>query len=166
MKKRFGIDCQTVMDAVYNSEGANSLPVLVQARIKLHVLFCSVCAGELKDLRRLEEVMKSGFFPPSPEFEGLIMERLHNEAYLNETFLEETDAPAGFTFRGWVITGFFILLSLGSSFFGVNFIQVARAEGLSFLLPVGLTVGIVVTGYVLFFIASHLKELSTRFRLR
>ena len=162
MKKRFGVDCRTVMDAVYESENESFLPVLTQVAIWLHLLFCPDCAGELRDLQRLEEIMKTDFFPASPDFEDLLMEHIYEESYLED----ESDAPAGFSFRLWVIIGFFILLSLASSFFGVNFIQIAKAEGLSFLLPVGLTVGIILTCYGALFIASHLKELSTRFRLR
>jgi hypothetical protein len=79
---------------------------------------------------------------------------------------EKTDAPAGFSLRGWVLIGFFVLLSLSSSFFGLNFMEIADAEGLSFLLPVGLTIGMVLTCYGALFIGSHLNELSTRFRLR
>jgi hypothetical protein len=36
---------------------------------------------------------------------------------------------------------------------------------MSFLLPVGITVGIVLTSYGALFIGGHLKELSERFRL-
>jgi hypothetical protein len=79
---------------------------------------------------------------------------------------EKTAVPAGFSFRGWVFIGFFMLISLSSSFFGMNFTEIANAEGLSFLLPIGLTIGMVVTCYGALFIGSHLDELSTRFRLR
>jgi hypothetical protein len=100
--------------------------------------------------------------PPSPDFEDMLMERL----YAENDVTRETDAPTGFSFRLWVIIGFFVLLSLSSSFFGVNFVEIANSEGLSFLLPVGLTIGMVVTCYGALFIGSHLKELSSRFRLR
>jgi hypothetical protein len=106
--------------------------------------------------------MKTDFLPPSPDFADHLMECVYEETGMEE----KTDAPAGFSFRGWVIIGFFVLFSLSSSFFGVNFVEIADAEGLSFLLPVGLTVGMVVTCYGALFIGSHLKELSSRFRLR
>ena len=150
------------MDTVYMSDKDDFLPILTQIRMALHLLFCPTCAGELRNLRRLEETMKNDFFPSSPHFEDIIMERLFKEADMEE----KTDAPAGFSFRGWVIIGFFVLLSLSSAFFGGNFVQIAASEGSSFLLPVGLTIGTVLTCYGALFIGSHLNELSERFRLR
>ena len=160
MKKSFLMDCQSVMDTVYQAEKDSSLPLLTQIRNSLHLLFCPDCFEELKNFRRLEEIMKTDYFPPVPDFEEALMERV----FMEET--EETEAPAGFSFRGWVIIGFFMLLSLSSSFFGINFIKIADAEGLSFLLPLGLTIGMALTCYGALFIGSHLKELSARFRLR
>jgi hypothetical protein len=90
------------------------------------------------------------------------MDRLDEETHSEE----EVAAQAGFSFRSWVIIGFFMLLALPSSFFGMNFVEIANAEGLSFLLPVGITIGIVVTCYGALFIGSHLKELSNRFGIR
>ena len=148
------------MDAV-DSSSLDELPLFTRIRIELHLLFCPNCAEELKNLRRLEEIMKTDFLPSCPDFEEPVMERLYEEIALEEN----TDAPAGFSLRGWVLIGFFMLLSLSSSFFGIGFGAIANEEGLSFLLPVGLTIGMVLTCYGALFIASHLKELSTRFGL-
>jgi len=150
------------MDAIDLSEKDEFLPLLTRLRIELHLLFCPECTRELRNLQCLEEIMKTDFIPNSPDFEKPVMECLYEEADPEE----KIDAPAGFSFRGWVLIGFFVLLSLSSSFFGISFGVIANEEGLSFLLPVGITIGIVLTCYGAFFIASHLKELSTRFRLR
>jgi hypothetical protein len=150
------------MDAVDLSEKDDFLPLLTRVRIELHLLFCPDCARELRDLRYLEEIMKTDFIPPCPDFEEPVMECLYKEVDPEE----KIDAPTGFSFRGWVLIGFFVLLSLSSSFFGINFGIIANEEGLSFLLPVGITIGLVLTCYGAFFIGSHLKELSTRFGLR
>ena len=115
----------------------------------------------LRNLQHVEEIMKTDFHPPSPGLEGLIMERLYQES-ADEVM---SDAPTVFSFRGWVIIGFFVLLSLSSAFLGMDFVEIADSEGLSFLLPVGLTIGIVLTGYGALFIGSHLKSLSIRFGL-
>ena len=162
MKRHFLINCHTVLDAIYEFEKDSSLPFLTQIKIKLHLLFCHGCAEELRIFQRLKKIMETDFFPSSPHFEDLLMERLFKENY----FEEKNNSPAGFSLRGWVIIGFFVLLSLSSSFFGVNFILVAASEGISFLLPAGITVGMVVTCYGALFIGSHLKEFSIRFRLR
>ena len=161
MKKYFLMDCHDVLDTVYEAEKDSSLSIFTQIRIGFHLLFCPACSVEIRNLRHLEEIMKTDFLPPAPDFEECLMERLFEEG-----IAEETDAPAGFSFRGWVIIGFFVLLSLSSAFFGVDFVKIADAEGLSFLLPLGITIGIVLTCYGALFIGSHLKELSTRFRLR
>ena len=164
MKRNFLIDCNDVMDIVCESDKDNSLPVLTQLRVNLHLLFCSDCGREVKNFEKIEEIMRTDFIPPSPDFGELLMERLDKEAYDNEMYMEERmDAPTGFSFRSWVIIGFFMLLSLPSSFLGMNFVEIANSEGLSFLLPVGITVGMVVTCYGALFIGSHLKELSSRF---
>lgn len=166
MKERFWMDCNTVIDTAYRAEKDeedSSLSILDQIRIRFHLLFCHDCSYELRNLLNLEKLMKTGFFPPSPDFGDLIMQRLPEE---ETAAREKVDAPAGFSFRGWVVIGFFMLFSLSSAFFGMNFVEIANAEGLSFLLPVGLTIGLVVTCYGAFFIGSHLKELSSRFGLR
>jgi len=162
MRKYFLMDCQTVLDTVYENEKGDSLPFLIQARIWFHLLFCPDCSRETRNFHSLEEIMKNDFLPPSPGLEEIVMERLYSENEISA----ETDAPTGFSFRFWVIIGFFVLFSLSSSFFGINFVKIANSEGLSFLLPVGITVGIVLTCYGALFIGSHLKELSSRFRLR
>ena len=150
------------MDTVYESEKDSFLPVLTQLRMWFHLLLCPRCSEELRNLRRLEDIMRNDFLPTSPNLDKIIMERLYEKTGI----AEKADTPAGFSFRLWVIIGFFVLLSLSTTFFGMDFAEIADAEGLSFLLPVGLTIGMVVTCYGALFIGSHLKELSTRFKLR
>ena len=162
MKNFFWMNCQDVMNVFFESEKDSSLPILTQIRLGFHLLFCPDCAFEQKNLQFLKEIMETDFFPPAPELEDHLMIRIHAEAALEGG----TGHAVGFSFRGWVIIGFFMLLSLASSFFGMNFIKIANAEGLSFLLPVGLTIGMVLTCYGALFIGSHLKELSARFGLR
>ena len=161
MEKHFLMDCKTVLNACYESADDGSLPLLTKIRVGLHLLFCPSCPVELKHLRCIEEVMKTDFFPFSPGFENVVMECL-----LEDETKGSTDIPAGFSIRLWVAIGFFVLLSLSTSFFGMDFIRIANAEGLSFLLPVGITIGVVLTCYGALFIGSHLEELSNRFRLR
>jgi hypothetical protein len=110
--------------------------------------------------------MKTDFLPPSPGFEEQLMQRIYEEISEEEKIDASALPTAGFSFRGWVIIGFFVLLSLSSSFFCFFFVEIAKSEGSSFLLPVGLTIGMVLTCYGALFIGSHLKELSNRFRLR
>jgi hypothetical protein len=149
------------MDRVYDSMGEEPLSPFVRGELALHLFFCPRCAGELRKLEEAETLMRTGFFPPAPAIEESLMDRILEEEGREEVF----DAPTGVSFRGWVITGFVVLISLSSSFFGMNFTVVADAQGPSFLLPLGITIGAVLTGYGALFIGSHLKELSARFRL-
>jgi hypothetical protein len=105
-------------------------------------------------------IMKEDFFPPSPELENSIMAKIESEQE------DEVYAVAGgLSTHGWVIAGVVILISLVTVFFGLDFQHLALESGMSFVLPMGITVGIVLTTYGALFIGSHLKELSERFGL-
>jgi hypothetical protein len=171
------MNCQEVMDKVYEFEGNASLPegacsVFTQLRIQLHLFHCSHCAGEIERLKSARYLMKESFFPPSPgELEERIMRSIgleEPESYPEIAFRENGafgENDAGVSFRSWVVTGLIILISLSTSFLGMDFIKVASHWGSSFLLPIGLTIGAVVSAYGALFIGSHLKELSDRFNL-
>jgi hypothetical protein len=154
--------CRIIMDKVFESDGPFS--IWARLEILIHRLRCPRCARKIDALEMTRDFMKTGFFPPSPGFEEPVMAALRDAE-----FLEVHDAAPdihGVSFRSWVITGIIIVVSLSASFFGLDFAEISANHGLSFLLPVGLTMGIVVTGYGALFIGSHLKELSARFRLR
>jgi hypothetical protein len=151
-----------VSEEILETAGEGSLPFLTQLRINIHLFFCSRCIDEVKKMELLRSVMINDFFPPDPGFEDAIMQKISVESI---DVPSARDAPAGLSLRSWVIIGCFVLLSLSTTFFGMDFIDVADAQGSSFLLPVGITIGVVLTGYGAFFIGSHLKELSSRFRI-
>jgi hypothetical protein len=159
--------CCHGIDQIIESSGDEQFPLFIRIRIFLHLLFCHECAEKAKNFEVLRELMRTDFFPPSPELEEAIMAKLMEgeDQDAAEFSGVVSDAPGGVSTLGWVIIGFFILISLATSFFGSGFIKVANAEGSSFLLPVGLTIGAVLTAYGVLFIGSHLKELSARFRL-
>jgi anti-sigma factor RsiW len=157
------MNCQAVLDKIIESQGDDSLSRGAQIKMAVHLFFCPRCAAELKKFEAARNVLKTDFFAPPPNLEDAILERIYEDAW--ETAEERYETPAGVSLRGWVITGLIVLFSLVSSFFGMDFEEVAASGGSSFLLPVGLTVGVVVTGYGALFIGSHLKELTARFRL-
>lgn len=157
--------CRAIMDEVYESLGGADMPLWRRLRIGLHCLGCPSCGEEISRLEAARDLMRTGFFPPSPALEDPVMSMIRAE-FEEELFPEEAEDPAGIPFRGWVITGFVILASLSLSFFGGDFAKIAAEEGSSFLLPLGLTIGAVITGYGALFIGTHLKELSHHFGLR
>jgi hypothetical protein len=164
IKSRF---CCHGIDQIIEYSGDEQVSLFIRVRIFLHLLFCRECAEKAKNFEALRELMRTDFFPPSPELEETIMAKLPegDEEETAEFSGMVPNVPGGVSTLGWVIIGFFILVSLATSFFGSGFVKVADAEGSSFLLPVGITIGAVLTAYGVLFIGSHLKELSARFRL-
>ncbi|GHV76259.1 hypothetical protein AGMMS49942_10800 [Spirochaetia bacterium] len=154
------MNCQEVMDRVYEFEGNTAPSFFTQLRIQLHLFHCSRCAGEIERLETARLFMQGSFFPPAPN--GL-EERIMRSISLEEP--ESYPEIAGVSFRSWVVTGLIILISLSTSFLGMDFSKVAAHWGSSFLLPIGITIGAVVSAYGALFIGSHLKELSDRFNL-
>ncbi|MDR1904136.1 MAG: hypothetical protein LBQ88_17855, partial [Treponema sp.] len=150
--------CREIRDKIIESSGDEDISLFVQIHIFLHILFCRDCAEKAKNFEVLRNIMKTDFFPPSPELVETIMAKLPKGE--DEEAAEfpgmAAGVPGGVSTLGWVIIGFFILISLATSFFGLGFSKVASAEGPSFLLPAGLTIGAVLTGYGALFIGSHL----------
>jgi hypothetical protein len=131
----------------------------------MHLIFCSACAKEAHKLELAETAMKD-FFPSPPaslDIEASIMEQIDA---LPEMPARDSEYVTGLSLRSWVIIGVFMLFSLTTTFFGMDFENVANSQGQAFLLPVGITVGAALTGYGALFIGSHLKELSEWFGLR
>ncbi|MDR0444031.1 MAG: peptidoglycan-binding protein [Treponema sp.] len=164
------MNCSKILDMVYEYSGEeeSSVPLLSQIQIWLHTLICPDCAQEIERFEVSREILREDFFPFSPGLEDSIMARVAAEEELPEasaTAGEIFAVPGGLSTRGWVIAGLIILVSLATVFFGLDFQKLAHETGMSFLLPVGITIGIVLTTYGALFIGSHLKELSERFGL-
>jgi len=163
------MNCSKILDSVYEYSGGDpdredSMPLFLQLQVWLHTIVCPNCAQEIERYEVTRDILREDFFPPSPELEEAIMAKVAEEDEQTETE-DLYAASGGLSFRGWAIAGIIILVSLATSFFGLDFQKVADETGISFMLPVGITIGIVLTTYGAFFIGSHLKELSERFDL-
>jgi len=155
--------CSKIIDMIYEDE---PIPYLNQLQIWVHVFFCPECAQKIERYESAKDILREDFFPPSCEMENSIMARIAIEDKETEVYENPAHAaPGGLSTRGWVIAGLVILISLVTAYFGFDFRSLANELGASFVLPVGITVGIVVTSYGAFFIGSHLKELTERFGL-
>jgi len=108
-------------------------------------------------IKLCEDLMRNDFFPPSPALEDSVMLLVNAE--------EELHPAGGFSTKGWIAAGLVMLVSLATAFFGFDFNRLALASGMSFMIPVGITIGIALSCYGALFIGSHLKELSERFGL-
>jgi hypothetical protein len=131
----------------------------------------------MDDYAAAREALRTDFFPPEngvPDLEESIMARIFAEPDIvnfgdygmMEDEGEQAHAEEGISLRGWVINGLIVFLSLSTSFFSLNFDKLAVSQDLSFLLPMGITIGLVLTVYCAVFIGSHIKELSEKFGLR
>lgn len=150
---------------VYESLGG-SIPILNQLQIWAHCLVCPDCSQEIERFEVSRDILREDFFPVSPGLENAIMARIaaEEEMQTNDE-IKNTAASGEFSTRGWVIAGLLIIVSFIAAFFGLDFQRLARESGMSFMLPMGITIGIVLTTYGALFIGSHLKELSERFGL-
>ena len=168
------MSCSKIWEMVYeysgddpqteSSQTSGLIPLFNQIRIWLHTLHCPDCAREIERYEMCRNIFREDFFPPSPGLEDSIMAAIAAEEKPTKT--EEIFAvPAGLSTRSWVIAGLVIFISLATVFFGLDFQKLALETGMSFLLPVGITIGIVLTTYGALFIGSHLKEFSERFGL-
>jgi hypothetical protein len=145
------MNCDKAMDALYEEWGTELLFSFARLGARLHLLRCPRCAAEAAGLRRARVLMRASLPSPPTELEERIMRSVNAEEQ-GEAYPE----VPGFSFRSWVVTGFVVLLSLSSSFFWKGAPP----------LPMGITVGAILTAYGAIFIGSHLKELSERFNLR
>jgi hypothetical protein len=152
-----------VINEIYNSSREEPLPFLVQLRQNMHLLFCPRCAEAVKIFDLLQDSANNDFFRPSPDITERVMKKIMDEAIAEEESGNSFSASGGFSVRGWIFAGCFLLLSLSTAFFGMDFGKLADDEGSRFLLPVGITIGAVLTGYCALFIGSHLKEFSSWF---
>ena len=165
MRSLLHTDCREAMDDFFGDGDDEISPLYRRLAVKMHLLLCPSCSQELRQFEICRDLLKSGFFPPSPSLDQKVMEQITMET-VNEISEAFPEAPGGFSFRTWVIIGFFIFISLTASFVGTDFIEAASISSSSFLVPLGITIGIMLTGYSAFFIGSHLKELSNHFKLR
>jgi hypothetical protein len=118
----------------------------------------------LKDSAALPSQISDYTYSSDINLEDAIMRTISRADFESRYQLDDSalEGPV-ISLRSWVLAGLFIMLSLPSAFFGVDFIKVVNIYGSSFLLPVALTIGAVVTLYGALFIATHVNELSEKF---
>ena len=156
------MNCERIMDMVYEQE---TMSLLGRLEIGLHLFLCPDCARKVERFELCQKIMREEFFPLSQGLEDTIMVAIAEEE--SEETLEAKGAtvPGGFSLGGWVFAGLVLLVSLTTIFFGMEFNNIALAAGMSFMIPIGITVGIVLTVYGALLIGSHLKKLSKHFGL-
>jgi len=161
------MNCEKILDKVYGYSEQNlhdSMPLLTRIRIGLHLFICSDCTRKIERYEVCKDILKNDFLPPSQYLEDTVMSLILSEEK-EKTNEEEVAITGGLSLRGWVIAGLIMLISLASIFLGFDFNTIAHNAGISFMIPIGIIVGIFLTSYGALFIVSHMKELSRRFGL-
>ena len=156
------MNCAKILDSYFADSEPQSL--FTRIHIGLHLLACPDCTRKIERFELCKDMLSNEFFPPSPCLEHTVMAMVAAEEG-KPLGAEEAEVSGGFSTRGWVIAGLVMLVSLATVFFGLDFNKVALAAGISFMVPIGITIGIALTCYGALFIGSHLKELTERFGL-
>jgi hypothetical protein len=155
------MSCAKILDIVYEQE---DMSLFNRIRVGLHLLVCPDCAQEVERFEVCRDILNNDFMFPAPDLENAVMSMISAE---EDGITEgcEAEVPGGFSTRGWIIAGLVMLVSLATVFLGLEFNKVAFIAGMSFTIPIGITIGIALTSYGALFIGSHLKMLSERFGL-
>jgi hypothetical protein len=151
------MSCEDILDKVYAYSGGdphNPMPFFTRISIGLHLVVCPDCAQEVERFQVCRDMLME---------DTVLAKMAPVEDVVSAGDGEEI--PTGFSTRGWVIAGLVMMVSLATAFFGLDFNKLAKEMGMSFLLPIGITIGLVLTVYGALFIGSHLKVLTERFRL-
>ena len=140
---------------------AKQASYVIRLRFAAHTLVCKVCAQKKQRLATAEQVLKTGFLPPPPPHctSAIMALVLAGE----ESALKENHEYV--SLRGWIIAGIVIVASLLSVYLNVDFGRIARTQGLAFLLPLGITIGAIITAYSAMFIGTHLDMLCEKLGL-
>ena len=157
------MNCEKVLDKVYEFSGEQEMPLMTRIGVGMHLLVCPDCVQEVERFEVCRDMLSSEFLPPAPVLEDAVMAMIAKEPEAPET--AATELSGGFSTRGWVIAGIVMLVSLATVFLGLDFNKIAVVFGMWFMIPIGITIGAVLTCYGAFFVSSHLKELSERFGL-
>ncbi|MCL2138529.1 MAG: peptidoglycan-binding protein [Treponema sp.] len=161
------MNCKKNLDRAYEffeQDFHNSITIFTRIKVGFHLLVCPDCARKIGRFEECKDIMSREFLPPSQNLENSVMAMIAAEE--GEAFnLEEIETLGGFSVRGWVIAGLVMLVSLTSAFFGIEFHNMALTNGISFMIPIGITIGIALSCYGAIFIGSHLKQFTQRFGL-
>jgi hypothetical protein len=159
------LDCRQIFAGFYDDNydgnddsGGIAEMLLFRLRRQTHLFLCPDCAREERRLKIASRLMENDFFPSAPDLSDSIMALVRNEE-IPLLSAERHTVPL----RGWVIAGFFLLLSLISAYFSGNILNIDTLKSSSYMLPAGIVVGMIVITYGSIFIGTHLDELRKKF---
>jgi hypothetical protein len=110
----------------------------------------------LHALQTASTLIKEDFFPPAENIADSVMAL----AQADEPLTGQSHELQSVSLRAWIITGFALLFSLSSAYLGIDYLTPIDTRTVNFMLPVGITVGGVITAFCAIFIGCHIKEFS------
>jgi anti-sigma factor RsiW len=151
------MNCNKVLDALYYSDG--HILFVKRLLIAFHIRHCPKCAAHADALQKAADCMREDFFPPAAVGTAdSVMAFIRDE----DAFAEPVHEQEALSLRVWVAAGLAILISLASAYLGIDYLTPADTRTINFMLPIGITVGAVITAFGAIFIGGHIKELSKR----
>ncbi|MDR1363215.1 MAG: hypothetical protein LBJ35_04115 [Spirochaetaceae bacterium] len=153
------MNCDKILDDLYYNEAGFSF--VKRVLIYFHSLHCPRCAAHRRALRVASDCMKDDFFPSAGNIAENIMSLIQAGDFTDDEVKRES-----MPFRAWIITGFAILVSLSSAYLGIDYLMPTSTHTVYFMLPLGITIGAVITAFAAIFIGCHITELSKWLGLR
>jgi hypothetical protein len=145
--------CDEKLDKILCAD--DDLSLVTRLQFFFHAFFCGHCHSVMKQYEDSRKLMKTGFFYETPDMSDIIM----NQILRDDTTLEDAEIHEWISFKKWIIGGCIILVSLVSAFFGFNFNAVAVSRDSSYMLSIGLVIGLIISIYGLLFIGTQMKQL-------
>ncbi len=147
--------CDEKLDKIFCADEDAPLSLISRTQFLFHTFFCDHCRTVMEQYEDSRELMKTEFFYDVPDMSDTIM----NQVFMEETIPEDVEIYEWISFKKWIIAGCIIVVSLASAFFGINFNAVAVSRDSSYMLSIGLVIGLIVSIYGLLFIGTQMKQL-------
>jgi hypothetical protein len=153
--KSNNMKCDEKLDKILCTDDDTTLSLFMRLQFYIHTFFCDHCRFVIHQYEDSAELMRNNFFYDTPDMSDNIMYQILN----NESISKDTEIHEWISFKKWIIAGCIIVVSLVSAFFGFNFNEVASSTDSSYMLSIGLVIGLIVSIYGLLFIGTQMKQL-------
>jgi hypothetical protein len=147
--------CDEKLDKILCADEDDVLSLATRIQFFFHTFFCDHCRSIMEQYEDSRELMRTDFFYEASDMSNEIM----NQVLSNETIPEDIEIHEWVSFKKWIIAGCIILVSLVSAFFGFNFDEVAVSRDSSYILSIGLVIGLIISIYGLLFIGTQMKQI-------
>lgn len=139
--------CKDAVRRILESDHGH-IPFMVQ----MHCRMCSKCMSELSDIRKAERMLQDKwFFSPEYDLSPRVLSQIRATSYA--TRKSTTWIPG-------LSVGVVLVASLFLVNFSDTFAWIELAMGDTFIIPVNIVLGLIISAYLAAFIASQIQRLS------